>query len=217
MYQLAIIYSKWPWNIPTFPIPRPSKIYPNWDFWFENIQSGSPGCEVAWPTSDAGGRSVSASSWAENYFFGLGKKQSGVARWFIFMPKMKNPNLGKFCRILQCKMFSIFYGLSDGHLAYLTAIWYFLWPFGIFCGHLVFSVAIWYFLWPFGIFCGHLYVVHMFIGFLKLILLLKKIYELIYMCRLIQNLFEICQQLWKAHDTASNKLFKSTFVRWIKV
>jgi hypothetical protein len=50
-----------------------------------------------------------------------------------------------------------------------------------------------------------------------LILLLKKIYELIYMCRLIQNLFEICQQLWKAHDTASNKLFKSTFVRWIKV
>jgi hypothetical protein len=49
-------------------------------------------------------------------------------------------------------MFGIFYGLSDGHLAYLTAIWYFLWPFGIFCGHLVFSVAIWYFLWPF--ICG---------------------------------------------------------------
>jgi hypothetical protein len=28
--------------IPTFSIPRPSKIYPNWDFWFEKIPSGNP-------------------------------------------------------------------------------------------------------------------------------------------------------------------------------
>jgi hypothetical protein len=37
------IYSKFPWNIPTFSIPRSSKIYPNWDFWFENMPSGNPG------------------------------------------------------------------------------------------------------------------------------------------------------------------------------
>jgi hypothetical protein len=29
--------------MPTFSIPRPSKIYPNRDFWFENIPSGNPG------------------------------------------------------------------------------------------------------------------------------------------------------------------------------
>jgi hypothetical protein len=28
-------------NIPTSLIARPSKIYPNWDFWFENISSGN--------------------------------------------------------------------------------------------------------------------------------------------------------------------------------
>jgi hypothetical protein len=25
-----------------YPISRPSKIYPNWDFWLENIPSGNP-------------------------------------------------------------------------------------------------------------------------------------------------------------------------------
>jgi hypothetical protein len=28
---------------PTFYIPRPSKIYPNRDFWYGNIPSGNPG------------------------------------------------------------------------------------------------------------------------------------------------------------------------------
>jgi hypothetical protein len=37
------VYSKWPKNIATFSISRPSKIYPIWDFWFENIQLGNPG------------------------------------------------------------------------------------------------------------------------------------------------------------------------------
>jgi hypothetical protein len=37
MYQMAVIYFKWTINIPTFSIPRPSKIYPNWDLWFENM------------------------------------------------------------------------------------------------------------------------------------------------------------------------------------
>jgi hypothetical protein len=30
-------------NIPTFFNLRPTKKYPNRDFWFENIQSGNPG------------------------------------------------------------------------------------------------------------------------------------------------------------------------------
>jgi hypothetical protein len=32
MYQMAVIYSKWPNNTTTFAIPRPSQIYPIWDF-----------------------------------------------------------------------------------------------------------------------------------------------------------------------------------------
>jgi hypothetical protein len=40
-YQMAINYSKWSQNKPTFPWP--SKIYPNWDFWFESKPSGNPG------------------------------------------------------------------------------------------------------------------------------------------------------------------------------
>jgi hypothetical protein len=43
IYQTAVIYSKWPKNIPTFSISSPSKIYPNWDFGFEKIPSGNPG------------------------------------------------------------------------------------------------------------------------------------------------------------------------------
>jgi hypothetical protein len=29
--------------MPAFSIPRLSKVYPNWDFWFENRPSGNPG------------------------------------------------------------------------------------------------------------------------------------------------------------------------------
>jgi hypothetical protein len=39
---MATKYSKWSWNITTFSISRPSKFYPNWDFWFENKPSGNP-------------------------------------------------------------------------------------------------------------------------------------------------------------------------------
>jgi hypothetical protein len=41
--QMAVKYPEWPWNIPAFSIIRPSKIYPNWYFWFENKPSGNPG------------------------------------------------------------------------------------------------------------------------------------------------------------------------------
>jgi hypothetical protein len=42
IYQIVIMHSKWALNIPTFSIQIPSKIYPNWDFWYENIPSGNP-------------------------------------------------------------------------------------------------------------------------------------------------------------------------------
>jgi hypothetical protein len=42
IYQMAVNYTKWPKNIPTFSIPRPSKLYPNWDFWSKNKPSGNP-------------------------------------------------------------------------------------------------------------------------------------------------------------------------------
>jgi hypothetical protein len=42
IYQMTVAYFKWPKNIPAFSILRPSKIYPNWDFWFENKPSGNP-------------------------------------------------------------------------------------------------------------------------------------------------------------------------------
>jgi hypothetical protein len=40
--QIFVKYSKWPKNISTFSNVRPSKIYPNWYFWFEKKPSGNP-------------------------------------------------------------------------------------------------------------------------------------------------------------------------------
>jgi hypothetical protein len=48
----------------------------------------------------------------------------------------KNPNLGMYGKPL------------NGHLGYLTAIWYILWPFGIYFP--VYFRGIWYILWQFG-------------------------------------------------------------------
>jgi hypothetical protein len=31
IYQMAVKYYKWPYNIETFSIPRRSQIFPNWD------------------------------------------------------------------------------------------------------------------------------------------------------------------------------------------
>jgi hypothetical protein len=42
IYHMSPRHSEWPYNIPTFSIPRPSKFYPNWDFGLENIPSGNP-------------------------------------------------------------------------------------------------------------------------------------------------------------------------------
>jgi hypothetical protein len=42
IYHSVSKYTQWTYNIPTCSIPRPSKIYPNWDFWYANIPSGNP-------------------------------------------------------------------------------------------------------------------------------------------------------------------------------
>jgi hypothetical protein len=42
IYQMAVKCSKSPLNKPEFSVPKPSKTYPNWDLWFENIPSGNP-------------------------------------------------------------------------------------------------------------------------------------------------------------------------------
>jgi hypothetical protein len=51
----------------------------------------------------------------------------------------KNPNLGKFWRVLQWKM-----------LKYFMVKWSILWPFGILSSHLVYIMAIWYIFPSFG-------------------------------------------------------------------
>jgi hypothetical protein len=46
---MTITYAKWSLkfqNILTISIPRPTKIYPNWYFWYENIPSGNPAYEL---------------------------------------------------------------------------------------------------------------------------------------------------------------------------
>jgi hypothetical protein len=40
---MATKYNKLSQNIPIFSIPRPSKVYPKWDFGYENIPSGNSG------------------------------------------------------------------------------------------------------------------------------------------------------------------------------
>jgi hypothetical protein len=47
----------------------------------------------------------------------------------------KNPNWGKFGRVLQSKMLIYFMAIWS---TYFTAIWYILWLFGIFYGYIVF-------------------------------------------------------------------------------
>jgi hypothetical protein len=40
--KMAVKYSKWSLKISPFSNLRPSKINPNWDFWFEKKPSGNP-------------------------------------------------------------------------------------------------------------------------------------------------------------------------------
>jgi hypothetical protein len=42
IYLMDGKFTQWPQNMPTSSVARPSKIFPNWDFRFENIPSGNP-------------------------------------------------------------------------------------------------------------------------------------------------------------------------------
>jgi hypothetical protein len=46
IHQMAGKCSKWLKNIPTISVPKPLKIYPNWNFWFENKSSGNPASDL---------------------------------------------------------------------------------------------------------------------------------------------------------------------------
>jgi hypothetical protein len=35
IYEIVVKYAEWSYNITIFPIPRPTKMYPNWDFWYK--------------------------------------------------------------------------------------------------------------------------------------------------------------------------------------
>jgi hypothetical protein len=43
-------------------IPRPSKIYPNLDFWFENTPSGNPAPELSVPPRSRGYKNLGVSA-----------------------------------------------------------------------------------------------------------------------------------------------------------
>jgi hypothetical protein len=51
---MAVKYTKWPQHLPTPFISRPSEIYPNSDFWCENVPSGNPERDMTWCDLDAG-------------------------------------------------------------------------------------------------------------------------------------------------------------------
>jgi hypothetical protein len=68
----------------------------------------------------------------------MSRRQSRVARWSVFKPKI--PNLGKFWRVPLWKI-----------VVYFMTIWSILRPLDIFYGHLVYFVVIWYIFPRFGI------------------------------------------------------------------
>jgi hypothetical protein len=112
----------------TFSNLRPSRIYPNWEIWFENKPSGNPGV-VRFP--------------------GLGSHPSFAAPTVTptLRPGLpdcifsnKNPSLGEYLRILQWKM-----------CVYFINIWPILRPIGIFYAHFVYFTVIWYICFHFGL------------------------------------------------------------------
>jgi hypothetical protein len=51
--NISMKYYRWPKNISTFSNLRRSKIYPNWDFWFEKKPSGNPDLELQVPEASS--------------------------------------------------------------------------------------------------------------------------------------------------------------------
>jgi hypothetical protein len=85
-------------------------------------------------------RSEMAIFWsAENRSWRQLRVTCRAARWYMYF-QTKNPNLDKFCRVMQWKM-----------VVYYMAVWSILRPYVILGGHLVYFVVIWYIFLRFGI------------------------------------------------------------------
>jgi hypothetical protein len=116
-YQMTIkytvhkvtMYSRWPENIPTFVLPRPSKIYPNWGFWWELYTIWQP-----WFRSERDGES---SLWLNeaklsNKKLNANKKSSDAAPFFLLRRQSIRHLCGicmkhtKICMYVFCKLVS---------------------------------------------------------------------------------------------------------------
>jgi hypothetical protein len=100
-----------------FFISRSSKVYPNLDFWFENISSGNPALRISPKTLQK--------IYTHVINFCLSDSRAGLPDGFF---QAKNRNLGTFWRVE----------------VYLWTFWSILLPSDIFYGHLVYLVVIWY-------------------------------------------------------------------------
>jgi hypothetical protein len=110
IYQMAVnIPNDHRHNIPTFFIPRPSQIYPNFDFWFENIPSGNLDLNTysKAPTLFRGGWSFVALATLD--FIKI-SGESTAARWYGYF-QTKYSILGKFGRARGMEHVAVFYGL----------------------------------------------------------------------------------------------------------
>jgi hypothetical protein len=115
-------------------MPPGSKIYPNWNFWFENmVPSGSTVRQCFRRRRsgyDCDGMSLVL--------------PDGIC---IVKPKIQIwVNFGGSCNG-RCWYISCPFGIFYVRLLYFVAIWYILWPFGIFYGHSVHFLPFWYIVW----------------------------------------------------------------------
>jgi hypothetical protein len=86
--QKAVNYTKCPWNITAFSIPRPYKFYQNWDFWFENKPSGNPGWKRK--KSTVAGRSLPVRKSLGQQFRCKGKRFCCQPTWQLWYFTIKN-------------------------------------------------------------------------------------------------------------------------------
>jgi hypothetical protein len=140
IYQMATKYTKWPQHIPngskmlkmatgspTFPVPRPSKMYPNRDFGMKIYRLATLFSKRRQPLT-ATRSEISAC--CENFKFSVGFRNFGCSGYFGLRPGLpdfqtKNTNFGIF------------------GVPWNGKCWYILWPFRTYYGF-------WYILWPFG-------------------------------------------------------------------
>jgi hypothetical protein len=118
--QLSIIFNKFvkkngqslPWRVGQSSIARPSKIYPNLEFWFDITQSGNPD---------------------SLQIVSLARRRLCVSGLPDGLFSNQKSQFGKKFQGLRLENVDTFYG----HLEYFMDIWDILSPFVTFCVHLV--------------------------------------------------------------------------------